>query len=170
MFTLHGKQVAIRKTTDIPREYLPSGYFAPYVQMILDSIEPWKGDRYIVRTLRTRRAKFPTKVTRVGDLKRFWAIHVAFAPQDAGIVPFVYIKGGMSLSKFLTLELDGTMDDPELICVYPGRDQPPLPWMLEDDADVEESREFWLTHAYILYNKQLIVPGTQTTVPPVWAR
>jgi hypothetical protein len=149
-------------------EYRSTGRFAPYVQMLLDAVEPWEGDKYVIRTLKTKRNNFPIKVMEVAGLQRFWAVHVAHPRNEAGLSPFVCHRTDVQTDR-MTVELSGTVNDLELLCVYPGCDQPPLPWMLDPDDDIEGSEKFWRTHAYILHHDRLAVPSTRTLEPPAWA-
>lgn len=101
-----------------------------------------------------------------------WATHAHHQRgervETAGLSPFVCASRELRLpiTKSLTIDIAGTMNNPVINAVYPGSVLPLLPWQIGDANDVAEyemSVAFWQTHSFVF--DKTIAFGQQDSLP-----
>ena len=155
---------------DVERVMQPNGKYAPLVQQLLDTIQPWKKDEDPIETMEFNEAILPMAVPTNGT-RPIWGVHVGHKAMRPGLSPFVEASVPSALLGAITVELSGPMNDVILTRAYGGEYTPPLPWMTsarEAHRGRRECREYWQTHAYLLRNPSLIRTRTRTTIAPEW--
>ncbi len=171
-FRYNGSTLAVARHADIPCYFRAGGMLARYVQIVLDKTEPWDEGDNPIETERFVARIYPMAV-RVRQQPVVWGVHVGHKARKPQLSPFAIDDSllGSDLLGYLTLELEGSGDNPLLTRVYGGRYTPPLPWMTsagDADGGREACRLYWRNHAYLDRRGTLIKKGTRTTTPPSW--
>lgn len=164
-WTYRNAAVKVPRTADIPRRYKPGGRAGYIVQEVLDGVEPWKPGTDPIETV-IDFEPVPEIIVPIDDREVIWAKHVGHSARLVQLSPFVRTLPVMTCS--FTVVLAKTPENPMVTRAFPGEYAPPLPWQrLRSGNELEESGEFWRTHAYV-YNAGLIVPGSTSAEAPAW--
>ena len=116
------------------------------------------------------RVIFPTAVP-IHDARVIWGVHRGHQAARPGLSPFVDRPVPANWLGKITVELVGTPETPLLVRAYGGEYTPPLPWMRsaqEATGGEAAAQKYWRTHAYLLVEDSLILPGTRTVNAPQW--
>jgi len=165
-WTYRGVAVKVPRTADIPHRYKQGGRAGYIVQEVLDGVEPWEPGSDPIETIVDLEEAVPEIIVPIDGKEVIWAKHAYHSAKIVQLSPFVRTLPVMTRS--FTVVLAKTPENPMVTRAFPGEYAPPLPWQrFRMGNELEESREFWSTHAYV-YDAGLIVPGSIVTEAPAW--
>lgn len=176
-----GKLVTVRSHADMAASFRPDGINARYVQRVIDCVEPWGVSHDHIEESRRiydpRMRPFDLRVVEIGRREVRWAIHKGHKAKSPQVSPFVKLLPNEAIKTcWLTIEMVGTPEAPELIRVYTGGEYiPPLPWQRsaqESDGSIDpDCIDYWRTHAYV-YQQSFTRGGVafddMSDTPPEW--
>lgn len=173
-YTYRGRRVQIAQYADIERLLRPDGAYAPFVQDLINRIDPWTQRENPIETGEFNKPIRPMTVP-IGNAPVIWGVHRGHKAMSPGLSPFVKLFDPQPQRPgLITVEFVGSPRHPVLTRAYRGEYTPPLPWMKSNgDAPggAAECKKYWKSHAYVLSeNSSLIREGTQTTTAPHWFR
>jgi hypothetical protein len=169
-YTYAGENLKISPYADMPRTMRPGGLFEYQVQELISSITPWEDGDDPIETMEFDIPIHPMALPR-GYAVVTWGVHRGHRAKNPGLSPFVTRGTPHELMGIITVELKGTPESPLLTRAYGGDYTPPLPWMTsakEAPDGVQECRDYWQTHAFLMRSSSLIAAGTLTKTPPEW--
>jgi hypothetical protein len=165
-----GKSVLIVPTAEVTADFQPGRKYGGLVQRILDGVPPWESGDDPIETGHNVGTDLFTVISPNNGRRPVWGVHAGHKARRPQLSPFVHGSGEIEVTRSLTIELAGTVDFPRITRVYPGTYMPPLPWQAsagDADGGKEFCREFWHEYSYI-YDRSLILKGTQTNTVPEW--
>ena len=170
-FLYRDRRLPIARYADIPYELRPGGPKAELVQRLLETVTPWRDGDNPIETRRFDYPIAPMAIPVPSNVRITWGVHRGHKARHPQLSPFIEVRSvPQQLKGLLTIELEGSAEQPLLTRAYGGDYTPPLPWMTSaKDADGGKAAciRFWREHAY-LHRGGLIKPGSTTRTPPAW--
>ncbi len=166
------RPVIIPPRADVAPDFRQNGRYARLVAEVLRLIPQFSGPDF-TDTVTEFDTLMPLRAVQISAANRVvWGQRVDHQAARPGLSPFVMLDP-MPLTTALTVQLVMNGRSPFLVRAYAGEVEAPLPWMKSahdyDQGGKKGCEHYWRRHAYVL-RRGVMRPGTQTQVPPDWAR